>query len=260
MNDTSASRMENESMSPADGTSASGRPAGTVRILVWDAPVRVFHWLMVVSFALAWLTAESERWRLVHVTLGYTMVGLVAFRLIWGLAGTRYARFAAFVRAPGAVVRYLASLVKRHPEPHVGHNPAGAVAIVVMLLLTLAIGATGWAAYNDVGGEAFEELHEGAANAMLALVAIHVAAVLVSSVLHRENLVRSMVTGYKSGRVRDGIRSARWGVAALLIVAVLAWWGSQWQAAPRAGASLTEPAAGAAHRSGQGNDSDHDSD
>ena len=105
----------------------------TPSTLVWDVPVRVFHWLLVLCFAGAWLTAESEHWRLVHVTLGYTMAGLVAFRVLWGLVGTRYARFASFVRGPSAVLGYLKSLIGRHPEHHTGHNPAGALAIVAGL-------------------------------------------------------------------------------------------------------------------------------
>jgi len=109
------------------------------KILVWDAPVRVFHWLMVLSFAGAYLTAESERWRLVHVSLGYTMGGLVAFRILWGLLGTRHARFASFVRGPAAVMRYGRALLNGTPEHHVGHNPAGAVAIVLLLLARLMV-------------------------------------------------------------------------------------------------------------------------
>jgi cytochrome b len=221
MNDTSASRAEHDL-----------HALGSTRILVWDAPVRVFHWLMVVSFAGAWLTAESERWRLLHVTLGYTMVGLVAFRFVWGLMGTRYACFSSFVRAPAAVARYLTSLVKGCPERYVGHNPAGAIAILAMLLVTLAIGITGWAAYNSGGGEWVGQLHEGVANTMLALVVVHIAAVLVSSLLHRENLVRPMISGYKPGTPDEGIRTARWGFAALVIAAVFAWWWVQWQSAP----------------------------
>ncbi|RZF31257.1 cytochrome B [Paraburkholderia sp. UYCP14C] len=216
MNDTFASRAENDA-----------RASGTVRILVWDAPVRVFHWLMVALFAGAWLTAESERWRLLHATLGYTMVGLVAFRIVWGLMGTRYARFSSFVRSPAAVIRYMASLVKGHPERYVGHNPAGAIAIVAMLLMTWAVGVTGWGAYNSTGGEWLGELHGGVASAMFALVAIHVVAVLASSLLHRENLIGAMVTGYKSGRADESIRSARWGFAVLVMVAVIAWWWTQ---------------------------------
>jgi len=112
-------------------------------VLVWDAPVRVFHWLMVLCFAGAWLTAESESWRLVHVTLGYTMAGLVAFRILWGLWGTRYAKFSSFVRGPRAVARYLGNLLRGRHEPYTGHNPAGAVAIVALLVLALLVTVTG---------------------------------------------------------------------------------------------------------------------
>jgi len=202
------------------------------KILVWDAPVRIFHWLMVLSFAGAYLTAESESWRLVHVTLGYTMAGLVAFRLVWGLTGTRYARFAAFVRGPKAVARYLNALLRGQPEHTTGHNPAGAIAIVAMLGLTAAIGATGWAAYNDISGEWVAELHELVANAMLLVVGIHVAGVVVASWLHKENLVRAMVTGRKLGSPEDGIRSA-WRILAIVMLAsVVGFWYLQWQSAP----------------------------
>ena len=202
------------------------------KILVWDAPVRVFHWLLVLSFAGAYLTAESERWRLVHVSLGYTMGGLVAFRILWGLLGTRYARFGSFVRGPSAVIRYVRALFADRPEHHVGHNPAGALAIVLLLLLSVATVATGWAIYNDVGGKLFEALHEGAANFMLAVVGVHVAGVAVASWLHRENLVRSMVTGKKEGAPDEGIRRPWRPLALILLVAVLGFWWLQWQSAP----------------------------
>jgi len=201
-------------------------------ILVWDAPVRVFHWLLVLCFAGAFVTAESERLRLLHVTLGYTAGGLVVFRLLWGLVGTRHARFAAFVRGPRAVVRYLASLPRARPEHHVGHNPAGALAIVAMLVAVTTIVASGLAVYNDLGGQVFEELHEGAANLMLAIVGLHVAAVWWTGRRHRENLVGSMITGRKPGRPEDGIRGAWRTVALVMVVAVLGFWSWQWHQAP----------------------------
>jgi cytochrome b len=207
------------------------------KILVWDAPVRVFHWLLVLSFAGAYLTAESERWRLVHVSLGYTMGGLVAFRILWGLLGTRYARFGSFVRRPSTVMRYVRALFAGRPEHHVGHNPAGAVAIVLLLLLSIATVATGWAIYNDVGGKLPEQLHEGAANFMLAVVGVHVAGVVLASWLHRENLVRSMVTGKKEGTPDEGIRRPWRPLALILLVAVLGFWWLQWQSAPSGAAA-----------------------
>ncbi len=219
--------MSTGSASPqSDGT---GTPR---RILVWDAPVRVFHWLLVLCFVGAWLTAESERWRLAHVTLGYTMAGLVAFRLVWGLVGTRHARFASFVRRPAAVLRYLRSILSSHAEHHTGHNPAGAVAIVLLLLLTLLTTVSGWAAYNEIAARYAGEWHEGLANTMLMLVVVHIAGVVAGSLLHRENLVAAMLTGRKSGAARDAIRRPWRAVAVLLIAGVVGFWIYQWRAAP----------------------------
>lgn len=226
-------------------------------VLVWDAPVRVFHWLLVLSFAGAWLTAESERWRLVHVTLGYTMAGLVAFRIVWGLVGTRHARFADFVRGPRAAWRYLGSLLSGRPEHHAGHNPAGALAIVALLVLIAATAASGWANYNDIGGEWLEELHEGAANTLLAVVLVHLVGVVVGSLTHRENLVRSMITGRKAVPPQEGIRSAWHTVAVLMLVATLGFWALQWQSAPQAGAQTASAHEGRAH-AGRGHDHDDD--
>lgn len=227
--------MNATSASPAEAGLPRHDTAGPARrVLVWDAPVRVFHWLAVLSFAGAWLTAESERWRLAHVTLGYTLAALVAFRLVWGLVGTRHARFADFVRGPRAVWRYLRNLVAGTPEHHVGHNPAGAWAIVGLLGGALLLTASGWAAYEGLGGEWLEELHEGAANAMLALVAVHVAGVVVSGWLHHENLVAGMITGRKRGEPADGVRRAWHGLALLMLVAVLGFWAQAWLAPPAA--------------------------
>jgi cytochrome b len=215
--------------------SLDDRPADAAperRVLVWDAPVRVFHWLMVASFFGAYVTAESERWRLMHIGLGYTMLGLVAFRVVWGLVGTRYARFAHFVRGPAAVARYIRSLLRGNPEHHVGHNPAGALAILALLALTVGVAATGWSSYNELGGEWLGEAHEVAANLMMAVVVVHVTGVIVSMWLHHENLVAAMVHGKKPAGPHDAVQRAWRGVAALMLVAVLAFWWQQWRDAP----------------------------
>lgn len=234
--------------SPASDTDAR-------KILVWDFPTRVFHWLLVLSFGGAYLTAESESWRLLHVTLGYTMACLVGFRIVWGLIGTRYARFSTFVRGPNAVVRYLGALLRGHPERYMGHNPAGAVAIVALLTLALAVSASGWATYNDIAGDWVQDTHEAVANVMLAIVGIHIAGVLLATWLHRENLVGAMFTGRKLGRPEDGIRSAWRSVAALLLVAVLAIWWAQWQSAPKSGQPADRP-----NVSAEAGDNDRDGD
>jgi len=224
-------------MPPSDSVSAEQE------ILVWDLPIRVFHWLLALSFVGAYLTAESERGRLVHVTLGYTVGGLIAFRLAWGLLGTRHARFASFVRGPAAVWRYLRALPTAHPQHHVGHNPAGAWAIVALLTLGALVVFSGWASYEDAGSAWLQEAHEGVAQAMLALVLLHIGAVLASSVLHGENLVRAMFTGRKPGPPQQAIERPWRIVGVLLLAAVLAFWVQQWRSAPllAAGAQYSQP-------------------
>jgi cytochrome b len=219
------------SASPVEAGASTARERNT---LIWDAPVRVFHWLMVLSFAGAYLSAESERWRLLHVTLGYTMAGLVGFRILWGLVGTRHARFASFVRGPAAVKRYLLAMLRGRPEHHVGHNPAGALAIVAMLGLTLAIAASGWSVYSEIGGDWLEDVHEFSANLMLTVVGVHIAGVLLASGMHHENLTRAMIDGRKVATPHEAVRSAWRSVAALMLVAVLGFWWLQWQSAPDA--------------------------
>lgn len=222
-------------------TEAIDKVAATRKILVWDAPVRVFHWLMVLSFAGAYLSAELDDWRLLHVTLGYTMAGLVVFRIVWGVIGTRYARFRDFVRGPGSILHYLRGLLRGQPEHYVGHNPAGAMTILAFLLLTAVVAGSGWATDRGLAGDTMEEIHEFLANLMLAVVGVHVAGVLVSSVVHRENLVGAMISGRKSGAPQDGIHGARRSVAAVLLICVLGFWWLQWQDAPARGMSGDRP-------------------
>ena len=206
---------------------------GLQKIRIWDAPVRVFHWLLVLCFTGAYITSETEAWRLLHVTLGYTLAGLLGFRLVWGLVGTRYARFGQFVRGPAAVLRYLRSLRSGQPEHHLGHNPAGAVAIVLLLALGLAVTATGYASYNELGPGWLVELHELAVDAMLVVIAGHLLGVLAASLQHKENLVRAMFSGYKRGSAGQGIGSSWRSVALVVLLAVLGFWWQQWQGAPQ---------------------------
>ncbi len=196
------------------------------KILVWDLPVRLGHWLMVGGFALAWLTGDSETLCLAHVVAGATVLAVATFRLPWGFIGSRYARFVDFVRGPTRVRSYAMSLLKLQPEHHVGHNPAGGWAIVLLLGLGILTGLAGWAIYNDIGGHWLEELHEGLAAAMLTVVIVHVAGVVSGSLVHGENLFRAMVNGYKRGAPEAAIRSARPLAAGLLLgwVALACWW------------------------------------
>jgi cytochrome b len=117
----------------ATTTETNHRPGGTIRVLIWDLPVRVFHWALAVSFAGAYWLSETERLRDIHVMFGYTVLGLLAFRLVWGFVGTRYARFRSFLFSPRETVDYVRSLFRRSDRRFLGHNPAGSFAIWAIL-------------------------------------------------------------------------------------------------------------------------------
>ena len=191
-----------------------------MRILVWDIPTRIFHWILVLCFVVAYLTSQSERWQLWHVTAGYIFGAVLLFRMFWGVVGSRYARFSQFVRGPRHILAYLRSLLTRSPEHFTGHNPAGALAIVGILGLGLLTVLTGWASFNDYG-DWVGELHEGIVNGLLLIIGIHIGGVLISSVLHRENLVRAMMNGHKRGAAVEAIRYPQWVVGVLLLAGLI---------------------------------------
>ena len=169
--------------------------AATVKI--WDPLVRAFHWGLVASFAIAWLSADE--WNDLHEWAGYAAAALIAFRLLWGLVGTRYARFSQFIRSPGTVAAYLRDILGGHERRYLGHNPAGGLMIVALILCMGALCITGWLYTTDAfwGEEWVEETHETLANVLLGLVGLHVAGVFIAGFRHRENLVRAMLTGRK---------------------------------------------------------------
>jgi cytochrome b len=197
-------------------------------ILVWDLPVRAIHWLLVLCFIGAYLTAEEDGLRLFHVTLGYTLAALIVFRIFWGFVGSNHARFTSFIKGPEATWEYLMSLLKAKPQHHTGHNPLGAIAIVGLMLLGLFVSFTGWCALHEVGGEWSEELHEAFAEGMLILVGIHVLSVIVASLFHRENLVKAMVNGCKSGKPTERIMNSHAFIAMLVLLAAIGFWGYQY--------------------------------
>ena len=169
-------------------------------IRVWDPVVRVFHWTLVTAFATAFLVEEGGR---LHDAAGYVVLGLIAVRLVWGVIGPEHARFASFVPTLAGLVSYLWGVARGKPARFLGHNPAGGVMIVLLLATVFTAAASGWLMTTDrFWGVAWvEELHEGTAWLALALVGVHVLGVLVSSLLHRENLVRAMITGNKPATV-----------------------------------------------------------
>lgn len=180
-------------------------------VKVWDPLVRAFHWSLVLAFVVAWLS-EDELLS-VHTTAGYLILGLLGIRVLWGVVGTRHARFSDFVAGPRTVGAYLGDALRLRARRYIGHNPAGGVMILLMLFSLLMTGVFGLAIYGieehagplaglfgGIGhdGEEFaEEAHELFANLTLLLVGLHVAGVVFSSLLHAENLVRAMLTGRK---------------------------------------------------------------
>lgn len=174
-------------------------------IRVWDLPVRLFHWLLVGAIALAFLSSEEDSalagW---HIAAGWVAAVLIAFRLVWGLVGSELARFSSFVR-PGKALSHLVSLAGGRAKRSLGHNPAGGMAVLLLIGTVTAVVATGWAVLQ--GGE--EDLHEGLAWFLLGLIGVHVAAVIATSILSRENLVRAMVTGRKKAADHPDAASAR---------------------------------------------------
>lgn len=192
------------------------------KILVWDWPVRIGHWLMAAGFVIAWLTAESESLHALHIVAGAIVLAVATFRLPWGLIGSRYARFRDFVRGPRQVGAYLRRMLMLNPPETVGHNPAGAVAIILLLAFGILTSLLGWALEVELAGHWLEEVHEFVAGLMLTVVAVHLLGVAAGSLLHGENLVRGMLTGYKQGEARQAIRSARPFAAIVLLAWIVA--------------------------------------
>lgn len=220
------------------------------KVLIWDVPVRLIHWLMALSFAGAYLTSESDNLRWLHMSFGYTMFGLMAFRVVWGFIGSRHARFSAFVRSPQQAIAYLRSLFSGKAQHYPGHNPAGAIAIVALLLLGLAQGVSGYLMQQELVGEWMEEVHEGIAVTLLSIVIIHIVAVIVSSVLHRDNLIRAMFSGYKRAASEQAIPKSRLAIGIIITCIVAAFWAWQVQQAQ------TMPSADQQHQEKKQDDDD----
>ena len=167
------------------------------RVRVWDLFVRIFHWGLVASFAIAYFSTVGSQW--VHNWSGYVALALVLARIVWGFIGSRHARFADFVPGPRRFWRYACALLKQREPRHVGHNPAGALMILFLLAMVIGIGVTGWMLTLDAfwGSDTVEDVHVLLTNVTLVAIAIHVGAALYESVHHRENLIWSMVVGTK---------------------------------------------------------------
>jgi len=181
-------------MTIVNDLTGAGRASRPVSIKVWDPFVRLFHWSLLAFFAITWITADE--WDRIHEIAGYAIAVLIGLRLVWGFIGPRYALFSNFVYGPSAVIAYVKDSVRLRAKRHLGHNPAGGAMIIALLLSLSVATGTGVMLIMDAFWEVewVKDLHEGAANLTLGLVFLHLVGVFISSLLHRENLVRSMIT------------------------------------------------------------------
>jgi len=179
-------------------------------VRVWDPFVRIFHWSLVLTFTVAWISGDELE--VLHINAGYAVLGLVLLRIVWGFIGTHHAHFRDFVYPPAEVKGFLRDTLKQRARRYLGHNPAGGAMIIVMLLSLVITTVTGIACYGIEGGagplsmlagapeggeEMLEEVHEFFANLMVLLAVVHVIGVIVESRLNHESLTRAMLTGRK---------------------------------------------------------------
>lgn len=178
--------------------------------MVWDLPVRVFHWSLVLLFFTAWFTGEGDRWLDIHIFAGYAILGLIVFRFVWGFSGTHFARFQQFSYSFSEAKDYAINAIKGHPERYTGHNPAGSWAVYLLLIGIFLVVCSGFFVFggeeghgpagsfaSELLGRLAKNIHNGVATAMMALVAAHVAGVIFESYHLKEKLVLSMINGRK---------------------------------------------------------------
>lgn len=194
-------------------------------VRVYDLPTRVFHWsfaaLFLTAYAIAQLVDDESSRFAWHMLAGLTLVAAVVLRLIWGLVGTRHARFSDFSLRPGALAGYLRGVLAGSGRRWVGHNPASSWAALSMMTIALAMGASGIAMTLDVAPEWVEEAHEVLANAFLALALLHVAGLVVHVLRHRDALPASMISGHKRDLPAGTPAVANRGIAALLFLVLV---------------------------------------
>lgn len=194
-------------------------------IQVWDPLIRTFHWGLVLAFCITYISGDEEN--NLHINAGYVVFGLITFRILWGLVGTRFARFSNFVYSPGAVIKYIKDSVAGRPKHYLGHNPAGGAMAIALLSSLIVVTYSGLKVYAIEEGagplaqpateinfiksanadedkheeheeeEFWEEIHEAFANFVLFLVILHIAGVFIAGRLHAEDLVKGMITGKK---------------------------------------------------------------
>jgi cytochrome b len=195
------------------------------RILVWDLPTRLFHWMLaagfLAAFGIAQFVSDDSPLFTVHMLLGLVLGLMVLLRIIWGFTGSKYARFRSFLFSPGDVLGYVKDAFTGKGKRYIGHNPGSGYAIFAMFVLLLGIVATGL--LMPSGNELFEEIHPFFAYAMIGVVAAHILGVIWHTIRHQENIALSMVSGTKEGEPNEGIPSAR-PLAGIVFLVLTGFW------------------------------------
>lgn len=250
---------------PGNAAAPAASTASTPRRRVTDAPTRMFHGLFALSFLGAYLTADGEHFRLLHVTLGYTMAGLLVFRVLYGLFGPRQAGLGLLWRKLTGLPAWLRS-VRSAPSLSVinwrqAQNLLMALAVFALLVMVVPLTLSGYGTYNDwgdvLGGDWLEEVHEFFGEAFLFVVLAHLALIAGLSLLRRKNQAAPMWSGRVDGPGPDLVQNNRVWLAALLLIAVLAYGAWEWQQSPN-GLVSTQSLSSLA--TGDGEDRDRDDD
>lgn len=210
----------------------------TRAVPVWDIPVRLFHWILVVLIAFSWLSNKMD-WMTWHMYSGYTILTLILFRILWGFVGSTHARFTDFIHGPRALIGYIRTLPSRTAAKFAGHNPLGGISVVLILLCVLVQAGTGLFANDDIINEGplykhvskelsdwLTTIHKYNFNVLLALIGVHVAAVLYYLIWKSENLIKPMFTGSKqlpAGTASPPMRSVGLAAVLLALCAAAVW-------------------------------------
>lgn len=191
-------------------------------MMVWDSPIFFTHWLLALCFLGAILTQESEKFRLVHVTMGYTMLGIVGFRVIWGFIGSKYARFTTIKPRFLRVRENIQAIFRGDKEFSIGLNALGFIAAYLLMGLVLLVSASGYLIFNEIGPELISEVHELVGNLLIAVVVVHVGSIVLNAMYQRLQKTNAGVA--KSvGVLVQRARPYKWVTIIILSVVVYFW-------------------------------------
>jgi len=213
------------------------------KVLIWDLPLRLFHWLLVATIVGAWYTSDQDNGLIdYHLILGYVTLGLIIFRIVWGFLGTTHAKFSQFIPTPNKVIHYVKHFKQPQVTPYAGHNPLGGLMVIFMLIIILFQAISGLFMNDDIFtngpyygtiNEEFEAIltffHRNSFNVILGAIALHLLAILFYKVIKKKSLVTAMITGKKSSKEvvkEDVIKHSKLILAFIitLAVAVFIYW------------------------------------